>query len=394
MPDFNFSQSNNNFNQSSLENTYIRTMQSDLEKLKEEGGNLPTGEIPSSFSQFPSQSFSQGPSQESSSSFSQSFSQKESETNFEIPPIQPTETASIPEVPSPENLSFSPYQTPPPEGPSPQEFVSSDFTPSSPKKSKLLFPLILAVILVGVGVLGYFVIWPKISKKITPVVSTTTSTILTTVETTIAPTTTTTTTLPPSPFVRISSPYEKAPVSIKIIGSLVVASLKKEVLESPSSLGTFKVLMPLAKDVLTTEEVVLSLIPNIPERLKNIVLDGKYLVYAYYGEVNPSLGLILEVDKENMEEAQNVFLSWEKGKIISDLSNFVLAEMPKKITCKFKESELVGAKVRFCDFGTKEKGIGYAFFDQYLVISSSLESLQSAINHLQGEREAIYPSLK
>ena len=386
MSDFNLSQSNN-FNPSPSENINIRTMQSDLETLKEEGGNLPTGEIPSPFSPEPSQPFPQMPSQQNNPPL-----QRETESNFEIPKVQPTETTSVSDIPSPENLSFSPYQTPPSGIPASQEFVSSDFTPSPPKKSKLLFPLILAVILVGVGVLGYFVIWPKISKKTTPVVSTTTSTILTTVETTIPPTTTTT--LPPSPFIRISAPYEKASVSIEIIGNIVTNALRKDALASVSPAGTFKVLMPSAKDLLTTKELVLSLIPNIPERLKNIVLEGKYLVYAYYGEVNPSLGLILEVDKENMEEAQNVFLSWEKGKIISDLSNFVLAEMPKKITCKFKEAELMGAKVRFCDFGTKEKGIGYAFFDQYLVISSSLESLQSAINHLQGERETIYPSFK
>ena len=416
MPDKNFSF--NNFNQeptfSPSENINIRTMQSDLEKIKSEGGNIPTSEIPP----FQNQNFTlKTPPQMSTpstsgfltpdSSFQGGFNQtfqtptestigssfhKESETYFETPPISPTEVSSFQEMPSPENLSFSPYQTPPtpPTGETGQEFVSPEFHPQVPKKSKLLLPLLLAGILVAVGVMGYFVVWPKLFKKPIPVTTTTISLVTETVITT-----TTTTTLPPSPFVEISTPYEKAIIEIKVIGDIIVSNIRKEAMTNLGAVNTFKVIIPSVKrETLTTEEVALSLIPNLPERLRNILLKGKYLVYAYYGEVNPSLGLILEVNKEEREEAEAAFLSWEKGKIISDLSKFVLVDMPKKITCKFKESELLGARVRFCDFGSKEKGIGYAFFDTYLIISSSKESLQSAINHLQGSREVIYPFFK
>jgi len=410
MPNQNFSF--DDFNQESTfspsENINIRTMQSDLEKIKSEGGDIPTNNIsfsqpqgsvfqkpPSSISEIPSQGgFNQIPQSPTGSSLSSSF-HKESETYFETPPISPTEVPFLQETPSPENLSFSPYQTPPtpPTASAGQEFVSPEFNPQSPKKSKLLLPLLLAGVLVAVGVMGYFVIWPKLFKK--PTLVTTTTTTLLVTETVI--TTTTTTTLPPSPFIGISTPYEKAIVEIKVIGEIIASNIRKEATTNLSPVNTFKVIIPSVKGSLTTEEVVLSLIPNLPERLKSVLLKGKYLVYAYYGEVNPSLGLILEVNKEEREEAEAAFLSWEKGKIIGDLSKFVLVDMPKKITvttCKFKETEFLGAKIRFCDFGSKEKGIGYAFFDTYLIISSSKESLQSAINHLQGPREEIYPFFK
>lgn len=360
----------------SQENINIRTMQSDLEKIKEEGGN------------FPSSSFPQG-------NVSPENVSAEKNAYFETPNVQPTEMPSASQIPSPENLSFSPYQSEGtfPPGESSQEFAAQEPLPSTPKKSKLLLPLILALILLGIGIIGYFIIWPKISQRKAQVTPTTIPpTVLTTGET--VPTTTTTT-LPPSPFVEISGPYEKSIIEIKVIGEIIANALRKDPVLNSSAVGTFKVLIPSVKEILNTEQVILSLIPNLPDRLKKPLLtDNKYLVYAYYGEVNPSLGLIVEIDNSDLEEVKNIFLSWEKGKITEDLSRFVLVEMPKKITCKFKESELSGAKIRYCDFGTKEKGIGYAFFENYLIISSSFESLQSAINHLQGPREAIYPFAK
>ncbi|MGE4554963.1 MAG: hypothetical protein AB7D02_02460, partial [Candidatus Paceibacterota bacterium] len=339
------------------------------------------------FPQAPLESQSQFPSETQQGFSSATPFHKESDTYFETPSVTPNEVSSS-QIPSPENLSFSPYQEPPmPPSGSSQEFISPEFSPQMPKKSKLLLPLLLAGLLVAVGIVGYFVIWPKFVKKTTQLASVTTTTVIQT-------TTTTTTTLPPSPFVEISSPYEKTVFEIKIIGEIIASSIIKEATSNMSASGTFKVLIPSVKGSLTTEEVVLSLIPNLPKEIKEIVIKGKYLLYAYYGEVNPSLGLILEVGKENQEVVEKAFLNWEKGKIISDLSKFVLTEMPKKVTCKFQQKDSLGATIRFCDFKTKEKGIGYAFFDSYLIISSSLESLQSAINHLQGPREAIYPFSK
>jgi len=76
--------------------------------------------------------------------------------------------------------------------------------------------------------------------------------------------------------------------------------------------------------------VILSLIPNLPESLKPYLLGRKYLVYVYYGEVNPSLGLIIEIGQSSKEEVKGIFATWEKGKILTDLSNFWLIKTPKR----------------------------------------------------------------
>jgi len=387
------------------DNITIRTMESDLERVKSSGGNLPTDENLGNINFIPSGN--QNP--ESASS----FQAKEAEPYFEAPNINPSEVVggvdfnqapsdfnqapSTNQMPNqvsnqeplntiPEDLSFSPINIPPAGGDinQPQEFISPEFPQQvKPKSSKSLILIAVAVILVAGGVLGYFVIWPKFAKPQQPVITpTTTSTT----------TTTTTTTLPPSPFISISSPYQKSSFEIKIIGSLVTQAIRNEALSQILPPSTFKVLIPIHNELLSNEEVMLSLIPSLPERLQPYLLARKYLVYSYYGEVNPSLGLIVEIGRENQEAVKNVFLAWEKGKILDDLSNFILVEKPSKIKCTFQEKELLGATVRFCDFGKKELGIGYAFFDDYLIISSSEESIQNAISHLQGTREPIYPS--
>lgn len=325
-------------------NVFIRTSQSDLEKIKSEGGAI-SGMPPFPVTPTPVSSMGQESNMQPEPAFS------DSEPSF------------APEAP----MGMSEFPT--------TEVESS-------QKNKLLPFIIIGVLIVAVVALGYFYLWPKFF-GVKPVITTpTTST-----------STTTTTTLAASPYPQVSGPFQKSLFNIEISGSDIVKSIKDSATSELASPGTFKILIPkVHNDALTNEEVVLSLIPQLPTRLKPYMLARKYLVYSYYGEVNPSLGLIIDIGEESKDEVKSIFLAWEKNLgILDDLKDFFLVSVPKKIAKDFKETTNAGAEIRYFTYSGEESAITYAFYDRYLIISSSLESVNSAISHVQGITEPIYP---
>ncbi|MGC8651152.1 MAG: hypothetical protein ACP5RX_00810 [Minisyncoccia bacterium] len=332
-------------------NVFIRTSDSDLEKMKDAGGaasNWPPSNQPV-------------------------FS-----------PSSPLEQPASPVNPIPSNPSFNePIVNP---------NVMSDFTnftqPPSSKKNNKIIPLLIIVGIIILGaVFGYLFLWPKLfGAKKNPV-----STTTTTLSAVVAPITTNTT-LPPSPYPQVSGPYQKTPVNITLSGSLVLSVIKNTATSSMQPAQTFSILMLKYHDyLLSGDEIINSLIPTLPDNLKPYLLGRKYLLYTYYGEVNPSLGLVIDIGQENVTDVQAAFANWEKGKILSNLSNFWLIKVPKTAARSFKEATTPGATVRYFAYSGKEAAITYGFFNNYLIISSSLESVNSAISHLQGATELIYP---
>jgi len=329
-------------------NVFIRTSESDLEKMKATGGAAPNWQTP------PQPTFS--PS---------------SPPNEPRPPVN--------EIPSGPNFS-EPAINP--------EISASEFTnfpqPQIPKKNNKLIPLLIIIgIVIAGAVLGYFFLWPKLFGS-----KTTTTTTTTIVETP----TTTVTTLPPSPYPQVSGPYQKTPLTIKLTGTAIVSAIKGAVTETMQPAETFSVLIPKYRDYsLSGEEIITSLIPNLPDNLKPYLLARKYLLYVYYGKVNPSLGLIIDIGQDKTEDVKAGFATWEKGKILDNLANFWLIKIPKKIAKTFKDATTTGADIRYFTYYGKEAAISYGFLNDYLIISSSLESVNSAVSHLQGVTEPIYP---
>lgn len=305
-------------------NVFIRTSESDLERIKAEGGA--------------------------------------------IPGIEPG--FSEPSIPSDaSNIGF-------------QEFPSE---PSAPAKKSSILPLIIIGVLIVAGVLlGYFYLVPLLFGKEETVVTTTTTTL---------ETTTTTTTIVSSPYPQISGPFQKSIFNIKIPGDAIVESIKSAAVAELAAPDTFKVLIPQVRnDPLENEEVVLALIPQLPTRLHPYLLARKYLVYVYYGEVNPSLGLIIDIGEENKEEVKSIFLAWEKNLgILNDLKNLFLVNIPTQKEKEFQETTNAEAEIRYLPYKGEEVAVSYAFVDQYLIMSSSLESINNAISHLRGVTEPIYP---
>jgi hypothetical protein len=330
-------------------NVFVRTSESDLEKMKATGGATPNWQMP------PQPTFSPPSSVDESRS---PVNEIPSGPNFSEPAINPQISAS-------EFTNF------------PQSQI--------PKKNNKLIPLLIIIgIVIGGAVLGYFFLWPKLfAHKPALVTTTTTQPIVSD---------TTTTTLPPSPYPQVSGPYQKTSLTVNLTGSAVVSSIKKVANQTMQSAETFSILTPKYRDYfLSGEEIIMSLIPNLPDNLKPYLLGRKYLLYVYYGEVNPSLGLIVDIGQDNTEDVKAVFATWEKGKILDNLTNFWLIKIPQKVAKSFKGTTTAGADIRYFTYYGKEAAISYGFLGDYLIISSSLESVNNAVSHLQGVTEPIYP---
>lgn len=358
---------------------FIRTSESDIEKLKASGGEI-SNEIPQPT---PVKESPLSPQEEIPSSFTSS-QQRETATWPPTPPQPPpppppptftTVTSQSVSEPVSELTKEEPVFKI--EIPASPEFISEPVV----KKPKYLLFVILGLIFVSIIIFGYFYLWPKITQKTAPVEPEQPAVVIPVIPTPPPP--------PPPPYPLISSPYIKELLEIKPIGTFVINEIKNRALEL-SEPGTFKIFMPKVRDdFLTSEEVILSLIPKLPAEIKPF-LKEKYLIYAYYGEVNPSLGLIVEIRKEDIENLKSLFLNWEKKLVIlRDLGNFFLVPPKKAIAKSFKAETILGAEIRYFPYPGEESALTYGFYENFLLITSSKESMNMALTRLQGATEQI-----
>ncbi len=124
----------------------------------------------------------------------------------------------------------------------------------------------------------------------------------------LAPATTVTTTKP-SPFIMIKSGFQANNLDIDVSKSPEIVTQIKSEANNLLSAGELKVVVPKIKNqFLTSLEVVNAFVDNIPPSLLNN-LNNKYLVYSFYGEVHPALGIVLTVNNEALDQIEADFLS-------------------------------------------------------------------------------------
>ncbi|MFA5442199.1 MAG: hypothetical protein WC288_02785, partial [Candidatus Paceibacterota bacterium] len=199
-------------------NVFVRTSKSDLEKIQSEGGT---------FSANPN--FQQSQDFAPNSSLGSFPSEGQQNNSYFSPPPPPPPPSSPPQFAPQAGQNFTDSQTNPVFSEPSISFDAgntggitggdmSNFSFPNPQppafgKKKFLIPIILGVLAIGAGFLGYFYLWPKFFKPKENEIAVTTTTLPVT-------TTTTTTTTKPSPYVKISEPFQKQEVKINISGDV------------------------------------------------------------------------------------------------------------------------------------------------------------------------------
>ena len=252
-----------------------------------------------------------------------------------------------------------------------------DFNPTPVRnKNKLKIILPILCLLIVLALVWMLIIRPKmLSPKVT--FNPTTNTSL------LSPATTVTTTKP-SPFIMIKNGFQANSLDIDISKSPeIVAQIKAEA-NNVLLPGEFKVIIPTIKNqFLTSSEIVNAFVDNIPPSLSNNLME-KYLIYGFYGKVHPSLGIILTVNNDRLDQIKADFLSWEKNREIVKSTYDIWLFTTKASTSKaFKEREYLGSTIRYFDYPGSEASFVYAFYQNYIIMTTSNESIDSAINFLQ-----------
>jgi len=375
-------------------NIFIRSMQDDLNTLKNSGGQMPNisgqpVEVPLSPQPVAPQSQSApSPAPSIPSSVGPAFNQPAPTPvvgfdNAGFPPTEPPLFASEGMV-SPPAFSETPEKAP--------RRVSK----------KLVLIIVVFILLIGIGALGYFVIYPKYFKPpVTPIVTTTKyicSSEYQCVQSlqgsyatledcqisckVVTPTSTAST----IPLLPVQQAYraQNLPINLGANCTSIMSAIKTEAKQS-AQVDVFKILIPkIRTEYLTIQEIASDFVPKLPVEASSS-LKEKYLAFAYYGETNTSLGLALELKHENIEALKSYLLTWEKKTMANDLSNFFLVApttKPKSLTT-FKQRDFLGAYVRYLTYPKPQVVLSYALFNDYLIITTSNEAMDSALQHLQ-----------
>ncbi|MFA5230031.1 MAG: hypothetical protein WC422_01050 [Candidatus Paceibacterota bacterium] len=120
---------------------------------------------------------------------------------------------------------------------------------------------------------------------------------------------TTVTTTKPSPFIMIKSGFQTNNLDIDISKSPEIVTQIKTEANNILPPGGLKVIVPKIKNqFLTSLEIVSAFVDNIPPSLINN-LNEKYLIYSFYGEVHPALGIVLTVNNNMLDQIKADFLS-------------------------------------------------------------------------------------
>lgn len=371
-------------------NIFIRTMNSDMESLKDNGGSLPSFEAPNAtFGQPPPANQSPTPA-------------------VEPAPIKPEESVNPFTSPLESNLSSAIH---------PDNFPIENVAPIEngnveiPKKKKLPAYLLIILGLVILGAGGFAVykfVWPKFFKPKTPAIvgtgfkcgcdaqnlPTCTSTG-TGIDCSNAGeclceqiATTTTTTLPLTPYIEIpgnaSTPLAISSLSVnfsnKTLATAILAMIKAEV-NKATPVNTLKpIRIDYKGEYLDSSEIMAALFKNLPTDLSSY-LGRRYAVYAYYGNLGPTLGFMVEVTSP--DAVKTAMTNWEKKGMLDGVANLFLKTVVKPTTIAFKDRVLpIGGTARYIAYKTKNVELNYLVYNNYLIITTGKDNLEALVNNL------------
>jgi hypothetical protein len=338
-------------------NIIIRTMESDLQTMKETGGEIP------------------------------SIEQTQQVTPPEDTFLQQTVTPQEPVITPPPIADFS----------SPAPSPQTQTPPPTPTKKFLSTPLIMAFAgIVGLGILaalGYFFVYPTLKKslfsepEVSPIPSpqVVTPTPIETPSPIEFPS--------PSPQEELSQIFltkaadETLTLDIAIPTWQELSNAINEEASKEAATGTFKLLYFRAAGIyLPSQEVLPMIFENAPSALLSGVQGIPPYPYAFFLYwVNPKethLGVYFKINPETREAIATALKEWEST-LPEDASKIFLNKLPGRIKDGFKDGAYKGIPLRYAilDSGF---AIDYAIIDDTFVFTTHKDSMFESIRRLKG----------
>ena len=335
----------------------IRTMESDLSAVKESGGTMPE---PKPFT--PSEFKPQAP----------------------IAPQKPAETKlNVPGYTGPEEAIFSPGAALPSAGvPAEQKTAAAEAGSKAWMKPALLGGGGL-VLLAGLGLVGYFFVFPLIFPATTPPAPV--------VPPPVQPATTTpgaATTTPPAVF----EPHK----SFFVIAAEKTEALKVTPADTALSLraaldilGTDAVATGTAKETLVNKEdgspesfarVTALLVPELSEATLKNSFEDDFTMALYFDAAGAWPVYIAKLRAgTNLLDAQAALAGFEGS---PNLANLYTTDPGAKGAETFKDGSVGGKPTRYLPFVKQGASLNYGWFDNFLMISTSYDAVKDAVRRV------------
>lgn len=135
--------------------------------------------------------------------------------------------------------------------------------------------------------------------------------------------------------------------------------------------------------ILELEKLLQKIVIEIPEEIMVNLKDNYALIFFNF-EDEHRLGLILEVD--NLKRVQKNVKQWE-AKMPNDLNGlFLETKIGRPSTIDFQENVYRGFKIRYLNFPESDITIDYVFVGNKLIITTSKKSIYNIIDILINEK--------
>jgi hypothetical protein len=324
----------------------MRTMASDATSIKEMGGGDPRPYVPSV---------------------------------AQVSQTQPNQ--KIPDAPSPTNITTNSTQT-----------AEIPVIPLPPKKSGNIF-IVLAVIIIvlGLGAIGYFYVYPQFispsdTNVITETPQTSEPTIPAIVETTTETTSTTSTVpvieVPPITGLDSHVSLFKTPADFSsetTLSSETVAAIKEAWKGTTVEVPVFKetVFKNTAGAILGESKLIPLFLPSFITASSSPLFEEDFTLFTYTDQKGVWPGIILKA------KGDSLVLAKEESKKIeanTDWQSLFMLDPGKEQM--WKDGKVGTALARYISFATKGNALSYTWFDNILLISTSYQGAQDAAKRL------------
>ena len=334
----------------------IRTMKSDLEYLKEGGGSATA---PKSFT----------PPELKRGVISSSYQ----------PPTPPP--------PAPPRITPSefgePQKTELPKPETPKSPVIEEEKSSNNLSKKLLIWFGASIIVIGLGALGYFVIFPKLFPKQTPPPPPPAVTQpIPPAEPTPPPAEQTPLPETPKPHQSLlKSPNATTSIEIPTIDLIsLVGAMQQEAQESLPADTLKEILLTTGKIQVQSSAALSVLLPDLDTEKTKDLFENDFTI-ALYSDANGTWPIyIFKLSLESsIVEAQATVKEFEKS---SGLANFFLAAPGTPNSAGFKDGKINEISTRYLTYSNKGAGLNLAWAGDKFIISASYNGLKKTLGNL------------
>ena len=152
--------------------------------------------------------------------------------------------------------------------------------------------------------------------------------------------------------------------------------------------GFYEIFFKKNETELYSPNEILPALISFPKELKKLINlndNSNFMFFVYNNAASKKIGFVIKIAPENKTLLSKAMKNWEKNMEKDTAQFFAIVPEAKDQYYKsyFIEKTYLGYPIRFQTFSKNDYGICYALPDNYLIITSSLESITKVVSLLK-----------